>query len=46
MWKMYEPIKTTNIPYKSWPLRERIIEQLYRLTHNGQIRTLVIRDNK
>jgi hypothetical protein len=36
--------RTTTTPFKYWTRRARIIERLYRLTHNGQIRTLVIRD--
>lgn len=35
-------IRTTTIPYKEWSFSRRIIEKLYRFTHNGQIRTLVI----
>ena len=33
----------TQIAYRDWPLRARIIERLYRWTHHGQIRTLVLR---
>lgn len=33
---------TTYIPYRQWKLRQRMVEKLYRWTHNGQIRTVVI----
>jgi len=37
-------LRTTTVPYRDWPLRKRTLERLYRWTHGGQIRTLVIRD--
>jgi hypothetical protein len=35
----------TSIPYRDWPLRARVVERLYRWTHHGQIRTLVVRNH-
>jgi hypothetical protein len=35
-------VRTTTVPYRLWPLRARILERLYRWTHGGQIRTLVV----
>jgi hypothetical protein len=40
------PTRITSVPFREWPLRARIVERLYRLLHNGQIRTLVIRDER
>jgi len=34
--------RTTDIPFRDWPLGARVIERLYRWTHGGQIRTLVV----
>lgn len=34
--------RTTTIPFRQWPLHARIIERLYRWTHGGQIRILVV----
>ena len=36
--------RVTSVPYRHWPLRARIIEKLYRWTHGGRIRTLVVND--
>lgn len=33
---------TTHKPYREWTLRARIVERLYRWTHGGRIRTLVV----
>lgn len=35
-------MRTTRVKYRDWPWHARLIEKLYRLTHGGQIRTLVI----
>lgn len=36
--------RETSIPFRAWPWHARVIEKLYRWTHRGQIRTLVVRD--
>lgn len=36
-------VRVTAVPFREWPLHARVIERLYRWTHHGQIRTLVIR---
>lgn len=36
--------RITTVPYRRWPWHARMIEQLYRHIHGGQIRTLVVRD--
>lgn len=36
--------RTTTTPFRQWAWHEKVIERLYRATHNGQIRTLVIRE--
>jgi len=43
--KNHSVVKTrvTTIPFRDWSLRARAVERLYRWTHGGQIRTLVIR---
>lgn len=38
-------LRTTEIPFRDWPWRARVVEKLYRLTHGGRIRTLVIRES-
>jgi hypothetical protein len=35
-------MRATPIRYRDWSLRARLVEKLYRLTHGGRIRTLVI----
>ena len=36
--------RTTTVKFRDWPWHQRVIEKLYRLTHGGQIRTLVVTD--
>jgi hypothetical protein len=36
--------RTTAIPFRDWPWHARAIEKLYRLTHGGRVRTLVVTD--
>lgn len=38
--------RTTDIPFRDRPWRARLIERLYRWTHGGQIRTLVVRRDR
>lgn len=37
--------RETITPYREWPLHMKLVEQLYRITHHGQIRTLVVRSH-
>jgi len=36
--------RITTTPYRDWSWYQRVIERIYRLTHRGQIRTLVVRN--
>lgn len=36
--------RTTTTRFRDWPWHARLIEKLYRLTHGGKIRTLVVRE--
>jgi hypothetical protein len=38
--------KTTTVKFRDWPWHARLIEKLYRLTHGGRIRTLVLSDDQ
>lgn len=38
-------LRMTTVKYQDWSLWAKFIEKLYRLTHNGQIRTVVISDD-
>jgi hypothetical protein len=40
---MSQKHRVTDIPFRQWPWHARLIEKLYRWTHGGQIRTLVVR---
>jgi len=39
-------MRTTDVKYRDWPLWARVVEKLYRWTHSGQIRTLVLTDDQ
>jgi len=34
--------RVTTIPFRLWPWHRRALERLYRATHGGQVRTIVI----
>ena len=38
-------VRVTHVPFRDWPWRSRLAEKLYRLTHGGQTRTLVVRED-
>jgi hypothetical protein len=38
--------RTTDVKFRDWPWHARLIERLYRITHGGQIRTLVLSDDQ
>lgn len=40
---MARALRTTTLPFRDWPWPLRLVEWLYRWTHGGQIRTLVVR---
>ena len=37
--------RTTTVKFRDWSWHARLIEKLYRLTHHGQIRTIVVSGN-
>jgi hypothetical protein len=39
-------MRKTDVQYRDWSLLSRIVENLYRLTHHGKIRTLVLSDDQ
>jgi hypothetical protein len=38
--------RLTTVPFREWPWHRRALERLYRLTHGGAIRTIVVRTDE